>query len=157
MNCSAHEPILNADETAASLSDAIALELRTLWHGLVRASECAAQIDRQQFWILTATKNGPMRMSQLAEHAQTSQASLTGIIDRLEDRGWVERIRSSEDRRVVDVSLTPAGRAELERARTIFTEHLEVTLAPLSAEERAGFLGVLRTLNANGYGKTERS
>jgi DNA-binding MarR family transcriptional regulator len=156
MNYQSPEPNANSAEEASSVPEAIALELRTLWHGLIRASECAARVDRQQFWVLSATECKPMRMSQLAASAQTSQASLTGIVDRLEDHGLVERVRSSEDRRVVDVSLTPAGREELDRVRLVFTEHLEATLSPLSPEERAAFLGVLRTLNAHAAWKCER-
>jgi DNA-binding MarR family transcriptional regulator len=149
MNNQSYEAI--ADEAAE-----IARELRSLWHGLIRESERAAHLDRQQYWVLGALKAAPQRMSALAEYAQTSQASLTGIVDRLEDRGFVARLRSSEDRRVVEVSITPGGSAELDRARAIFAERLEHTLAPLDAHERGAFLGVLRKLNADSPCKSER-
>lgn len=87
-------------------------------------------------------------MSALAELAQTSQTSLTGIVDRLEDRGLVARLRSCADRRVVDVSITESGAAELERALAIFADHLSSALAPLDVDERAGLLNLLRKLNA---------
>jgi len=130
-----------ADELAA-----MALELRALWHAIVRGSECSPHHDRQQFWVLGALESGSRRMSDLAERTLTSQASLTGIVDRLEERGLVERVRSIEDRRVVAVSLTEAGTAELCRARAGFVLGLEGVIEPLSAEERAAFLGLLRKL-----------
>lgn len=130
-----------ADELAA-----MALELRALWHTIVRGSEGAPNPDRQQYWVIGALESGARRMSDLAECAQTSQASLTGIVDRLEDRGLVERVRSVEDRRVVEVSLTEAGAAELSQSRAGFAVRLEHVLSPLSAEERAVFLGLLRKL-----------
>ncbi len=139
---------MKATEAPQSESDHIAQELRTLWHGIIRASERASHLDRQQFWVLAALEPAPQRMTALAEQALTSQASLTGIVDRLEDRGLVERVRSSEDRRVVEVSLRDSGRVELSRARAVFAEQLETKFAPLSAEERFAFLGVLRKLNS---------
>jgi len=138
----------HSNEAIADEAADIGRELRRLWHGLIRDSERAAHLDRQQYWVLSALKSGPQRMSALAEHAQTSQASVTGIVDRLEDRGLVERVRSSEDRRVVDVSITEMGAKELDRARVIFIERLEQALAPLDANERSGLLDVLRKLNA---------
>jgi hypothetical protein len=39
-------------------------------------------LQRQQFWVLGALTCGPRRMSDLAERAQTSQTSLTGIASR---------------------------------------------------------------------------
>ena len=145
MNNHPHE----ANHAEGDESADIGRELHTLWHGLIRESERAAHLDRQQYWVLSALKSAPQRMSALAEHAQTSQASLTGIVDRLEDRGLVARLRSCEDRRVVDVSITESGTAELDRTRAIFTERLESALAPLDAEERTAFLRALRKLNAN--------
>jgi DNA-binding MarR family transcriptional regulator len=145
MNNHSHEAIGTTGDESAD----IGRELHTLWHGLIRESERAAHLDRQQYWVLSALRSAPQRMSVLAEHAQTSQASLTGIVDRLEDRGFVARLRSCEDRRVVDVSITTSGTAELERTLVIFAERLESALAPLDAEERAVFLVALRKLNAN--------
>ncbi len=145
------------DEGITDEATHIAHELRTLWHGLIRESGREAHLDRQQYWVLVALDAGPQRMSALAEHAQTSQASLTGIIDRLEDHGLVERLRSDEDRRCVDVSITGAGREMLDQARAVFTGHLERTLAPLGPVERAVFLGILRKLNVESAGRGERS
>ena len=53
-------------------------------------------------------------MSQLAELTNQVSATMTGIIDRLVDRGWVERNRNPADRRTVLVQLTPVGQAKLE-------------------------------------------
>jgi DNA-binding MarR family transcriptional regulator len=50
--------------------------------------------------------NGPMTMSKLAEMLDVSVASATGIVDRMEKKGVIERRRSESDRRVVDVYVT---------------------------------------------------
>jgi MarR family transcriptional regulator, organic hydroperoxide resistance regulator len=148
MNNLSHEASLTNPAVVGSDAALITTELRTLWQGLVRASERAAHLDRQAYWVLSALESGPRRMSSLAESAQTSQASLTGIVDRLEDHGFVARLRSCEDRRVIDVSITEAGTAELCRGRKGFLDVAEAALGHITAEERTAFLGLLRKLNA---------
>ena len=53
--------------------------------------------------------NGPLTMSRLAEMLDVSVASATGIVDRMEKKGVIERRRSDEDRRVVQVYVTEKG------------------------------------------------
>jgi DNA-binding MarR family transcriptional regulator len=55
------------------------------------------------------------RMSELAEITQQSAGTLTGIVDRLIEDGLVARVRDTDDRRVVQVALTDAGRERIER------------------------------------------
>jgi DNA-binding MarR family transcriptional regulator len=55
-------------------------------------------------------------IARLAEAVSLSQATVTTIIDRLEQRGLVERRRSPEDRRVVHACLTEPGRTVLASA-----------------------------------------
>lgn len=52
-------------------------------------------------------------MSELAELTNQSAGTLTGIVDRLIDDGLVQRVRDTEDRRVVQVALTEAGEERL--------------------------------------------
>ena len=56
-------------------------------------------------------ESGELPMSRLAEFLDVSLSNATGLIDRMEERGLVERSRVSDDRRVVLVRLT-AGRAQ---------------------------------------------
>jgi DNA-binding MarR family transcriptional regulator len=68
-------------------------------------------------------RHGEMPMSRLAEMLDVSLSNASGVIDRLEDRGLVERIRVSDDRRVVLVRATDAGRTALTRVE-VLTEGL---------------------------------
>ncbi len=61
---------------------------------------------------------GSCRMSDLAEITQQSAGTLTGIVDRLIEDGLVGRVRDVDDRRVVQVALTPAGMERLNRVET---------------------------------------
>jgi DNA-binding MarR family transcriptional regulator len=58
-------------------------------------------------------RHGEMAMSRVAEVLDVSLSNASGLIDRLEERGLVERIRVPDDRRVVLVRLTETGRKTL--------------------------------------------
>ena len=49
--------------------------------------------------------------AQLCRDSSYDTGSMTRMLDRLEEKGFIERARSQEDRRVVELALTPAGRA----------------------------------------------
>src|SRR3970040_2637370 len=57
---------------------------------------------------------GPPAMHALAEALDVSQASATGIVDRMEQRGLVTRLRDEDDRRVIKVTLADSGRELLD-------------------------------------------
>ena len=61
-------------------------------------------------------KEGSPSTSTLARSIAVSQATMTRIIDRLERGGLVRREKASADKRVVNISLTDAGRTKLESA-----------------------------------------
>ena len=58
-------------------------------------------------------RHGAMTMSGIADALDVSMSSATGVVDRMEERGLVERIRDGDDRRVVHVGLTETGRSVL--------------------------------------------
>jgi DNA-binding MarR family transcriptional regulator len=64
-------------------------------------------------------RHGEMPMSRLAEMLDVSLSNASGVIDRLEDRSLVERVRVPDDRRVVNVRISPDGRAALARAEVV--------------------------------------
>ena len=51
--------------------------------------------------------HGPQTMTRLADMLDVSLSNATGIVDRLEDRGFVERVRVKDDRRIVPSSPPP--------------------------------------------------
>ncbi len=139
-------------ENAQQLT-AIVDEVRRLWYRMTRGWGAKAELaglQRQQYWVLAALARGPRRMTQLAECTQTSQASLTGIVDRMEEHGLVERVRSSEDRRVVEVDVTEAGRHVLDTAHALMLEQLSELAEPLTPAERAQLLVLLRKITQHG-------
>lgn len=71
--------------------------------------------------------HGEMAMSRLAEVLDVSLSNATGLIDRMEERGLVARRRVADDRRIVLVGLTEAGRqalTDLEMLRNDLLSHI---------------------------------
>jgi DNA-binding MarR family transcriptional regulator len=83
---------------------------------------------------------GPLSMRRLAETLDVSQASATGIVDRMEQRGLIERTRDDEDRRVVRVGLTDQGRTTIGGLAAERLEHLAQILEQLTDDELSGLL-----------------
>ena len=87
-------------------------ELLLVYRPHVPAVAAACELTEAQCHVLrllepdTAT---PMR--QLAERLQCDASNVTGIVDRLEARGLLERRANARDRRVKEIALTPGGAA----------------------------------------------
>jgi DNA-binding MarR family transcriptional regulator len=85
----------------------------------------------------------PSRMSSLAELLVCDASNVTGIADRLEARGLIERRSSGADRRVKTLALTPAG-VEL-RARVVdLMSEPPAAIAALSSEDQCTLRDILR-------------
>ncbi len=66
----------------------------------------------QSTLLRTLVKEGPLSSASLSRRLYVTPSNITGIIDRLEKKGLVERIRKERDRRIVLINLTESG-AEL--------------------------------------------
>lgn len=91
-----------------------------------------------QFGVLEALYHlGPKCQRDLAEKTLKSTGNITTVIDNLEKRGLVQRIRSAEDRRYITVHITDEGRGVIEE---VFPEHNEKVVkffSVLNADEKA--------------------
>lgn len=74
-----------------------------------------AELTMPQFRTLMMLGHGPQRMGAIAALLTSSLSSATSMIDRLVDKGLVERASDPEDRRVVICRLTDSGREEVDR------------------------------------------
>ncbi len=89
---------------------------------------------------------GEASVRGLAAAAGVSAPTATRTLDPLERSGMVRRRRSAADRRVVTVSLTPAGRAVLEAQRAWIAERQQSLYASLAPDERDGAARLLQRL-----------
>lgn len=89
-----------------------------------------------QVWgIKVIAEQGTIRVSDLARKMYLHPATVVGILDRLEKRGLVNRSRSQEDRRVVDVSLTDEGVSLVENSPEAASNKITRGLEALSFPE----------------------
>lgn len=84
-------------------------------------------------WLLE--HHGDLSMSRLAEFLDVSFSNATGIIDRMEERGLVERVRVPDDRRVVLVRIAPKGIAALEETEALKQDRIQAILGHLDAAQ----------------------
>jgi DNA-binding MarR family transcriptional regulator len=95
-------------------------------------------------WLLQ--HQGEMSMSRLAGILDVSLSNATGIIDRMEEHGLVERVRVPDDRRVVLVRPAAGGLRALSETETTKREGMRAVLGHLPASERPIVLAALRSL-----------
>jgi DNA-binding MarR family transcriptional regulator len=76
-------------------------------------------------------RHGDLPMSRIAELLDVSDSNATGLIDRMEERGFVERVRRPDDRRVVLVRVSDHGRQILTDVEGVRDELLRLVLARL--------------------------
>ncbi|HEX8026302.1 MAG TPA: MarR family transcriptional regulator [Candidatus Limnocylindrales bacterium] len=82
-------------------------------------------------------RHGEMPMSRLADMLDVSLPNASGVVDRLEDAGYVERSRVADDRRVVLVRTTEAGRQKLAEADVLKDEMVQGLLDRLDDRQLA--------------------
>jgi DNA-binding MarR family transcriptional regulator len=103
-----------ASETPQNLVRDIIYQIRRLMQAgelFTKELNKTYQVSAPQLHCLLALhENGPLPPSQIARHIMVKSSTVTGIIDRLEQKGFVERLRNSPDRRVITIQLTEAGK-----------------------------------------------
>ena len=88
--------------------------------------------------LYTLQRTGEMPMSRLAEVLNVSLSNATGLIDRIEERGFVERTGVPEDRRVVLIRVTDAGRRMLDEVDAVSDDLLRSVFDRIGRSQIAG-------------------
>ncbi len=134
---------VNPETLSAELASAVTEVARLL----VREG---VHVNRTALSVLATLRTGPKRITDLAASEYVSQPGMTTLVSRLEDEGWVKRQRDAGDGRVVNVAITKAGIAMLEKALAARTEVLQKRIELLGPKQRralADAADALRTLS----------
>jgi MarR family transcriptional regulator, organic hydroperoxide resistance regulator len=103
-----------------------------------------------QFEVLsTLAVSSCTNQQELAARLQVTKGNLVGLIDRLNERGWVERVPDPADRRVNKVQLTRKGKDVLD---TVYPEQLaavETMMSKLNLEEVDRLRALLKKLTGS--------
>ncbi len=105
--------------------------------------------------VVYLAAHGPQTMSEVAEGLDVTTPAVTGLVDKLEKRGMVERVRDSQDRRVVRVRLSPHAQQVAEAHVAERRRQMRAVLATLSPEEQQTFIKTLRLLARTFYPRQE--
>ena len=73
-----------------------------------------------------------LSVSEISKRLGIAKPNITPLVDKLVNEGYVDRVRDTVDRRVVNVMLMPAGRDKLESIRMFITEQVGAWVEPLS-------------------------
>jgi DNA-binding MarR family transcriptional regulator len=96
--------------------------------------------------LFSIQRAGEMTMSRLADLLNVSLSNATGLVDRLEERGYVERHRITTDRRIVLVRVTPAGEEMLREVDALSDDLLRSVLGRLSSQQLRGVAHAMTAL-----------
>jgi MarR family 2-MHQ and catechol resistance regulon transcriptional repressor len=94
-------------------------------------------LTASQFGVLESLYHlGPMRLGKISAKQLKSGGNITLVVDNLVKQGLVERSRAPDDRRVVIVSLTPAGREQIADLLPGHVRDVVAEMSILTAEEQ---------------------
>jgi DNA-binding MarR family transcriptional regulator len=99
--------------------------------------------------LMLVAANPEVNQKQLGQALDVSAPNMAVMLDRMVERGWVERVRGTRDRRSMHIHLTAAGRELVQRAEKIAATMEAPALRMLSAAERALLIELLMKVAAS--------
>ena len=121
----------------------------------MRRSATHAGLTPTQMSVLNSVvRHGPLRLAELQTIEAVNPTMLSRIVGKLEDAGLISRVDDPVDRRVVTVSVTPAGRRTHEQVRDERNRTLTALLEGLPPAQAASVIAALPALEALSLGMT---
>jgi DNA-binding MarR family transcriptional regulator len=96
--------------------------------------------------LVMLERHGDVSMSRLADLLDVSLSNATGLVDRMEERGLIERVRVPDDRRVVLVRVSEAGRNLLTEVEVLGDEMIRRVLGRLDERQLARVAAAMRDM-----------
>jgi DNA-binding MarR family transcriptional regulator len=138
------------DDSRGGAEQAAALLMATvrLTHGLsITELRESGLRPPQAAFLAFMHQSGPLNMSAMSRVSNVTASVATRFVERLEDKGMVERVPDDSDRRVVMVRLTDEGKRAAEQLLEAYTARLEESLEGVDPEDLEAFLRVLAHIN----------
>ena len=106
------------------------------------------EISRTEMEVLSILRDGPRKITELTELEGIAQPTMTLLVKRVQEKGWVQREGLPEDGRVVMISLTQAGSAAQAEFRAQFLAALRADLRELSDQQLEDLSAATEILSA---------
>jgi DNA-binding MarR family transcriptional regulator len=103
--------------------------------------------------LMLVVANPRINQKRLGAALDISAPNMAVTLDRMVERGWVERVRSTQDRRAQQIHLTPQGAELVQRAEKIASTMENAALRVLSPAERALLIELLMKVAGGKAGK----
>ncbi|KAF0139806.1 MAG: MarR family transcriptional regulator [Ignavibacteria bacterium] len=128
-----------------------------LWERLSKAYDKVRKVQSKQMFEQKLTtpqfgvleilhKMGPVPLKRISEEMMVTGANITCVVDNLEKEGFVKRIPSKEDRRVIHADLTAQGRVKIESILPAYADSMVAVIGSLSDHEQKELTRLLNKL-----------
>ncbi len=105
------------------------------------------KLTSPQFGVLEILyKSGPLSLKKISDEMMVTGANITCVVDNLEKEGFVIRIHSKTDRRVILAELTDSGRNKIESILPEYYQNISAMVSSLSENEQKEFISLLDKL-----------
>lgn len=118
-----------------------------IWYRQAEKNLSRIGLNNMEYTVLRVlSENGSLSMVQLANLTNVTQGWITSIVDKLEEKKLAERMRGSDDRRIIMIQITRAGNKLLARARDIHSKFVEESVKALEKNEISDLLAILEKM-----------
>lgn len=117
-------------------------------------------LSKSSLNILMLLRHGSdegMQLHDLGELLLVSRANITGLMDHLEDKGYVKRLVDPQDRRARHARITQKGEALLDEFMPVHYRNLKGLLRGLSEDERETLVGLLKKVRTSMSAQSEHA
>ncbi len=138
------------DRTKSSMNAFIGLN-RTLDYleKIVREDVKQYGLNITEFAVLELLYNkGDQPIQRIRERVLIASSSISYVVDKLEEKGCVTRIRNQQDKRIINASLTQQGRRIMDEIFPKHAETIQSTFSILTDEELQTLQNTLKKLSA---------
>jgi DNA-binding MarR family transcriptional regulator len=90
--------------------------------------------------------NGSISMKEISYFLGISAPNLTVLVEKIVEKGFIERVSSHLDRRIIKLVLTDSGEAFLEKQKAVILKQLEEKMEILSHDDKSMFLESIKNI-----------
>jgi DNA-binding MarR family transcriptional regulator len=108
----------------------------------------AKRLDQSLPVLGVLLNHGPIPMSEIGRKMGISKPYTTVLIDRLIKKGLVERVLDADDRRLVNIRITTAGRDSFKEFRKFAREIVIRNLSSLTSDDISSFYSSMKTIRS---------
>ncbi len=134
------------DHTLSDILDALRIIVHALQSGSRSSLEQVGLTGAQLFVLEKLRESDSMSVNELAEATHTRQSTVSVVVSKLVKKGMVSRVRSGEDARVQQLSITKRGAAKLEGAPETVQDRLVKALKTMRNADRDTLASLLERL-----------